>query len=220
MQTYGNHRPTCFDGHLSITPDEDGDTSNRDLWLLVPVFQTRDSGPLDKSNFANALELLGGESDTVEVHRFGHWGPEWYEIIIVKPGSPQEAIGEDIERSLADYPVLNDEDFSNREYEDFTESWRNWANRDFYKGLWQAFRDTVQEVNAEYAEKLLESAPCELLQRFYMDKASNPYECEESGVSINVESTIKRDICADEFKTLLNELHTACVTDYANGFQW
>lgn len=78
---------------------------SRENWIVAPVSRNRDSGPLDESNFASALELLGGESESCEVHRFGHWGPGWYEIIIVHPSRAREI--DDLESSLESYPVLN-----------------------------------------------------------------------------------------------------------------
>jgi hypothetical protein len=116
MQTYSEYRPTPHDCRGLGLPD-------RQNWLICPVSRTRDSGPLDQSNFASALKMLGGESDTVEVRRFGYWGPGWFEIIIVAPGSEAARIGEEIEASLADYPILDEDDFSRREYEDYVETW-------------------------------------------------------------------------------------------------
>jgi hypothetical protein len=67
------------------------------------------------------LEILGGESETVEVHRFGHWGPGWFEIILVHPDRETEI--DELEGSLENYPVLDDEDYSRREYDDCCEYW-------------------------------------------------------------------------------------------------
>jgi len=97
---------------------------DRQDWLVLPVSQTRDSGELDQSNFAQALELLGGESETVEVHRFGHWGSGWFEIIIVRPYSKAHPLALIIEERLADYPVLNEEDYSQREFDAASEFWQ------------------------------------------------------------------------------------------------
>lgn len=110
MQTYSEFRPTPFDRRGICLPD-------RQSWLVSPVMQTRDSGPLEQSNFDAVLTALGGESDTVEVHRFGHWGPGWFEIIIVDPASPQAKVAEDLEASLPDYPVLDEMDLSAREWD-------------------------------------------------------------------------------------------------------
>ena len=120
MQTYSEFRPTSFDSAGAFLHDQQA-------WLVVPVSRTRDSGPFAESNFETALEMLGGESGIVEVHRFGHWGPGWFEIIIVKPDSDAANIAEDIETRLEDYPILDEEDCSNREYESAFESWQNFG---------------------------------------------------------------------------------------------
>lgn len=168
MGKYKDFSPTGLDSMGLGLP-------NRQDWLVAPVVRTRDSGPLEESNFEVALEILKGESQTwgvqkdpkpprffsrflalvksscaktwqllsrklgepktekgfranldapsqtVEVHRFGHWGPGWFEIILVHPSREKEV--EDIERSLEDYPVLDDEDFSAKEYEAACDYW-------------------------------------------------------------------------------------------------
>lgn len=113
LQTYADFRPTQFDSHIELDGRED--------WLVAPVSRTRDSGCLDESNFAVALQSLGGESETVEVHRFGHWGPGWFEIVLVHPSREKEV--RDMVAALADYPVLSDEDFSERETEEANRVW-------------------------------------------------------------------------------------------------
>lgn len=121
MNPYSQHKPTAFDSHLEITIDDPSES--RETWLTLDVTRTRDSGPLAESNFASALAMLGGESDTVEVHRFGHWGPGWYEIILVRPGTEAARIGAEIEALLADYPILNESDYSEREQIAADETW-------------------------------------------------------------------------------------------------
>jgi hypothetical protein len=92
---------------------------------LEAVGQNRDSKPLEQSNFAVALELLGGESETVEVHRFGHWGPGWFEIILIDPGAADKiAIAQEIEERMENYPVLDEQDLSRREMDEANEIWR------------------------------------------------------------------------------------------------
>ncbi len=95
-------------------------------WYVMPVTQTRDSGALSLSNFAAFLDGLHGESNWVEVHRFGHWGPGWVEIILVKPTARRTlASAYEMSGALQDYPVLDEEDLSEREYEAAFESWSN-----------------------------------------------------------------------------------------------
>lgn len=124
MQRYKEHQPTQFDRKGAFLPDQ-GE------WFVVPLIQTRDSGCLERSNFRVALEILGGESDTVEVHRFGHWGPGWYEIIIVDCFDRNKVLKiEEIECSLDNYPVLSDDDYSQLEYETAYEYWEHMSIRE------------------------------------------------------------------------------------------
>lgn len=116
MQTYSEFRPTPFDSRgLALSGKQD--------WLVVPVIQTRDSGILDRCNFGAALDMLGGESSTVEIHRFHHWGPGWFEIIIVDPNSKEAEIAITIERRLSDYPSLDDDMLSEMQLDEAYAWW-------------------------------------------------------------------------------------------------
>jgi hypothetical protein len=115
METYSPFRPTGYDRHIYLADRED--------WLVAPVSRTRDSDTLAESNFAVVLADLGDEGDNVESHRFGHWGPGWYEIILVRPGTPEASRAEWWEGRLDGYPVANEEDWSDREYDAATEAW-------------------------------------------------------------------------------------------------
>lgn len=118
MQTYKQYRPTGFD------PSGLG-LSDRQDWLVLPCGRNRDSDCLAESNFASALASLGGESEMVEVHRFGHWACGWFEIILIKPGTDAATEAERIEAALSDYPILDDSDFSEREHEAAQQAWRD-----------------------------------------------------------------------------------------------
>lgn len=141
MERYKDYAPTAFDSKGLGLPDQ-GD------WYVVPVIRTRDSGPLEESNFQSALEMLGGESENVEVHRFGHWGPGWFEIILVDHDSKQAGIADDVERKLEDYPVLDDQDHAEREYDDACEAWDSWGHGDFCKAISLAYdlSDTAADL--------------------------------------------------------------------------
>jgi len=113
MQTYSEFQPTGFDTR-GLNADQHGIGE----FFVLPCMRTRDSDVLEESNFQSALDTLGGESETVQVHRFGHWGPGWYELILIDPNDAKAvAAAEDIEAALADYPILDEDDHSRREYE-------------------------------------------------------------------------------------------------------
>ncbi len=143
METYSNYSPTAFDDKGIVLDD-------RQNWLVLPCGQNRDSEALDLSNFENALEILGGESETVEVHRFGHWACGWIEIIIVQPDTEEHSKALEIESALENYPVLNDEDFSAREYEESLEYIRNAVSD---------FSDRAEEIFSNMSSAGMETGP-------------------------------------------------------------
>ena len=124
-------------------------------FLLVPVIRTRDSGIRQLSNFNTALKMLGGESDTVQIHRFGHWGCGWFERILIDPKDARAvAKGEDIESCLADCPILDDSDYSEREWEYAQETWRKMSLRErielckkYNESIFAARHDTIPQDN-------------------------------------------------------------------------
>lgn len=156
MESYKDFSPSAVDETGLGIP-------NRQDWLVVPVGITRDSGPLSQSNFYSALESLGGESDTVEIHRFGHWAWGWHEIILVKPGSLAESIADDIEAALADYPVLDESDYHDREVAAADSSWQ-WSDMRYRVQLCQKYgasvfaarRDIIPRNADEFSEMVSE----------------------------------------------------------------
>jgi len=113
----------------------------------VALGKTRDSDLLGQSNFhafVRALKDKGfeqGEPDDYrnmennpqcfEILSFGHWACGWYEQIFIhetqdKVLAAAEALGE----QLSDYPVLDEEDFSNREWEAASEYWKSLSLRE------------------------------------------------------------------------------------------
>ena len=100
-----------------------GETEFGPLHTLLT--RNRESDTLTESNWVCALEMLGGESESVVIHRFGHWACGWYEVLAVAKGSPAFAIAEDIEKQIEAYPVLNEDHWSQAEQ---TEADRVWSD--------------------------------------------------------------------------------------------
>jgi len=117
MQTYKDYRPTKFDT-AGLNADEN-DISD----FLVVLGRNRDSSILEETNFEAALEMLGGESETVQIHRFGHWACGWFELLLIAPSL--EAQGLEIERKIDSYPLLAEDAY----YENCrTERDKYWSN--------------------------------------------------------------------------------------------
>ena len=106
----------------------DGDYSD----LFVLMCRTRDSDLLAESNWEVALEKLGGESESVVIHRYSHWAVGWIEYLCVREGTPQYGLAQEMEESLDGYPVLDEEHWSNKEHEVADRLWRedySWRER-------------------------------------------------------------------------------------------
>lgn len=121
MTTYSDYAPTPYDRSGAFLPD-------RQAWLVAPVSRNRDSGVLDQSNFAVAVERLGGESETVEVHRFGHWACGWYEIILVHPSKAD--LLRRIEDALEEHPVLDEDRHAQAERDAIEDAWSELSLRE------------------------------------------------------------------------------------------
>lgn len=109
--------PSNFDSYSNYV----GETPSKEL--LVLLTRNRDFDLLTESNWTVALERLGGESETVEISRFGHWACGWWEALSVKTGSEAEKVAREIEAELEGYPVLSDDHFSEMETEEAHRVW-------------------------------------------------------------------------------------------------
>lgn len=101
-----------LDGHNNYSGGMD-----KPDWIVI-VGQNRDSDIVEVSNFVSALELLGGESKHVVIGRFGHWGCGWFELILVNPKSTKHVkIAYGISQGLENYPIIDENDYYERENE-------------------------------------------------------------------------------------------------------
>lgn len=199
MQTYAKFRPTGFDPAGAFLDDD------RQDWLVLSVSQTRDSGPLDRSNFETAQKILADGRDDpedFEIHRFGHWGPGWFEIIIVQPGSRAAELAEEIESRMENYPVLDDEDFSRREWEEFESGWKDYGRRDLVRAIREEFEPS------ERLAELIEDAPADVTRKWWMSVSREPYFGESSGVCIPVWRHVK-EMTRDDLAALVKFIRKA-----------
>ena len=127
MKTF--HELMSHSGGLDSYANFMGDDEDYKNWYVF-LSHSRDSGILTESNFDCALESLGGEGENIQVIRHGHWACGWVEFIAVKPDTKESIIAEEIKSALADYPVLNDEDYFQREWDAKHEYWESMDLKD------------------------------------------------------------------------------------------
>ena len=88
--------------------------------------QSRDSKAWERSNFACMLKALGGESETVLVIREGHWAVGWVEWIAIHESDTRALeIADKIAGELKDYPIIDEEHWSNEEQDEATQVWKD-----------------------------------------------------------------------------------------------
>lgn len=97
-------------------------------WLCL-MARHRDSDLLAESNWDAALEALGGEGDHVTIMRIGHWAVGWVEMLFIDSEDEHTLHeAEEIEAALESYPVLDEDDFSQREMDAANEHWREYMD--------------------------------------------------------------------------------------------
>lgn len=192
MQKFSEFQPTTFD---CKGLGSDG----QENWLVLPCSQTRDSECVDRSNFETAVSMLGGESDSVQVHHFGHWGPGWFEIIVIDPNDATTLkIAENIESSLADYPVLDEQDLSEKEIENENQCWESFGRSDFIQAIESKFKLTLGCPETQYTDDQID----ELLHNLQEDTNRDPETCGNDEVHFFIEDLVK----ALSFEMLLEAL--------------
>lgn len=164
MITYSKFKPTKFDSHIELEGKED--------WLVAPVSRNRDSQILDESNFETFKKILDDKKIEYETHRFGHWANGWFEIILVDPAGIQEL--EEIEDRLEDYPILDEMDYSEREYNDAVETWNSFACKDFKNHIKKTFA-----IEDNRCGDLLDDIDNDKLMTWQME-SNIPYESYET----------------------------------------
>jgi hypothetical protein len=91
-------------------------------WMIHHT-RNRDSSLIAQSNHAAIEKALAQfDESTVRAQHFGHWACGWVDGFAIKVHSADGTLTDafkvwcEIERALADYPLLDDSDYSEREY--------------------------------------------------------------------------------------------------------
>ncbi len=128
------------------------------------VGRSRDSDCLEESNFQSMLAELGGESDTVMVIRESHWAVGWVEWLAIHESDEKSLRAADaMQGRLEDYPILDEDDLSSREWEECERVWSDcYSDRERVRYLrehrcTEGFRDLRAAVGGDW------SAACSLL---------------------------------------------------------
>jgi len=103
-----------------------------DNYYSSGVGRSRDSDCLEESNFDAMLKILGeSEKETVQIVCESHWLVGWVEWIAIHESDENSlALARETCKKLNDYPVLDEEDFSAREWEKSANYWDSLSPRE------------------------------------------------------------------------------------------
>ena len=96
-----------------------GRSETETCWYATPFVATRDGDALEASNFRVIMaDLQKRDPDGVQDLHFGHWAFGWYDRIYVRKDHPVAiALVRDWTKALTDYPIADESDYSELEYE-------------------------------------------------------------------------------------------------------
>jgi hypothetical protein len=109
--------------------------------FTIVYTNNRDSDTLTQSNahvIEEALEPFVGHDVFSEHHN--HWACGWidgFSIRVFRDGkiTPAFRAYYELMRTLEDYPILDEDDYSARQQDRIAESWEDWGRQDFEKAL-------------------------------------------------------------------------------------
>lgn len=107
--------------------------------LLVLLTRNRDSDSVTRSNWETVLQFLGGESDTVQIIRHGHWACGWIEYLMIDSrNADMLQLAESVEKKLSGYPVFDEDHWSTLQFTEASEFWDSlsvkYRYRDYIQG--------------------------------------------------------------------------------------
>lgn len=128
---------------------------NLDLsyWGFTPLGKHRDSDLLDQSNYDYALEALkDADPDAVDEIHSSHFAVGWYDNLMVDTRNEKvlQCLAELLER-LENYPILDESDLSQREWNQAQVAYDDWAAWDVRKMIEEAGIQALLDEDGDYS---------------------------------------------------------------------
>lgn len=122
-------------------------------WYATGVSRTRDSDPLEESNWQVVSEDLQERfPESFDVHHFGHWACGWYDRLYVRADDAFAIRAlQEWSDALSDYPIANEEHYSALEDDRNHPSERECYADDDCGCDYNQHQQNLDEQHAEYA---------------------------------------------------------------------
>jgi hypothetical protein len=196
-QRYKDYSPTPLD-----TKGLAAESYNIGEFWVAPVSITRDTeSAVTLSNWRVIQRMANDEGIEFEIRRFGHWGPGWFEIILIEGSEKGEKFAEGIENALASYPLLSEDDHSEMEYEHETLEWDRSIAKEFREQLTLAFLGVGNVKAADIVNNLANN---QLFTLFH--EMGGRVDHDDGGArAANLEDVVDAVGCDDVNKLLVKE---------------
>jgi len=158
-KNYAKNRPSDFSWYEKPEWNDNN--------IVLYHYQTRDSGLIEESNGQYIeKQFKQYNDDTVQFQDFNHWTCGWIKAIAVKIHNDENEFTEafltlcDIFEKLDDYPLLDEDDYSTREWESVQRSIKEAVS------FWARNHDELTEVDEDKIGYII-SQDCEISEDYY-----------------------------------------------------
>ena len=175
-------------------------------FMVCSLGRSRDSDNLAESNFETALEMFGGESETVVVNRLSHWLCGWIEGIMIDPRDRKALqTAYEIHKAIENYCVLDDSDYSQRQHDDCMETLQD-NSGEFERTI----RDVLGLTDVELSKP--EQSDLDRLVGIIFDESRSYQGDDEAWVCADrvIEAIISESYEVEQLESMIGEYALAC----------
>ena len=174
-------------------------------FYLAPIHKTRDTADaLTLSNWRvieRDLDQLA-QHDETGATTIGHWACGWYEIYLIhETDTVALQAADQWAASLEQYPVADEEDWSELESEEEQEAWENWARSDWRAAVEKVLQTFApDDADCYWADELLDTVEDAALDELWVDLSGQlgwAVEHVSDGPSFNFEGAAELLTVAD-----------------------
>ena len=170
LERWSSDGPTAFDTAANYGGEDMGGT------YVAPVSISRDTADaLTLSNWrvvTAELEPLC-KHDESGIHRFGHWGCGWYELLLIHESDTKALKAADAwAASLADYCVADESDLIEAEHEAECEAWDAWAASEWHGAVEKRLKELAApppDADCYWEDELMEAVSDEALAALWAE---------------------------------------------------
>lgn len=149
-------------------------------WAVMDVMRTRDSDALERSNFeviSGTLDVrfghesADGEHPDTHIVRFGHFACGWIAHIVINLSNRDlVAAAAEWESRIDDYPVADEDHWSNLQFDDAIDAWESYGRSDLRSAIARVYDPESPEIDDAIDAWMRKSEIDDEMQRQFVDR--------------------------------------------------